>query len=92
MSKSTQHLANFDPLNYVPLSVRTLLGTSNLYMMLCKNLTAASWVIFTTGTASIHLMNVSIPMNKYLKLPGALGKMLTMSILQIAKGQEISIG
>jgi hypothetical protein len=60
--------------------------------MLYRNLTAASWVIFTAGTASIHLVNVSTPMNKYLKPPGALGKMPTMLISQTAKGQKTSIG
>jgi hypothetical protein len=81
MPKFAQHLANLTTLNRVPLSVRTLLGTPNLYMMLCRNLTAASWVIFTAGMTSIHLVNVSILTNKYLKLPGALGKIPTMSIL-----------
>jgi hypothetical protein len=52
----------------------------NLYMMLYRNLTAASCIIFTTTIASIHLVNVSILMNKYLNPPGALGKMPTMSI------------
>jgi hypothetical protein len=42
--------------------------------------------------ASIYLVNVSTPMNKYIKLLGALGKMPMMSILQTAKGQEISVG
>jgi hypothetical protein len=42
--------------------------------MLCRNLIAASWVIFTAGTTSIHLVNVSTPMNKYLKPSGALGQ------------------
>jgi hypothetical protein len=60
-------------------------------MMLYRNLTAASWVIFTAGMASIHLVNVLIPTNKYLKPPTALGKMPTMSTPQTAKGQEISI-
>jgi hypothetical protein len=62
------------------LSVRTLLGTQNLYIMLCRNLTAASFVIFATGIASIHLVNILIVTNKNLKPPGALGKMLMMSI------------
>jgi hypothetical protein len=64
----------------------------NLYMMLYKNLTTASCVIFVTGIASINLVNVSITMNKNLKPPGALGKMSAMSIPYIAKGQERSIG
>jgi hypothetical protein len=88
MSKSAQHLANFAPLNCIPLSVRILLDMSNLYMMLCGNLTAAFWVIFTAGTASIYFINVPIPTNKYMKPPGALGKMPTMSIPQTAKAMR----
>jgi hypothetical protein len=49
-------------------------------MMLCRNLTAASYGIFTTGISSIHLMNVSIAMNKNLNPLGALGRIPTMSI------------
>jgi hypothetical protein len=60
-------------------------------MMLYKNLTTASCVMFTTVVASIHLVNVSIPMNKNLNPPRALGRMPTMPISQIAKGQERSI-
>jgi hypothetical protein len=55
-------------------------------------LTVASYIMFTTGIASIHLVNVSILMNKYLNPPSALGKMSTMSIPQIVKGQERLIG
>jgi hypothetical protein len=55
-------------------------------------MTTASSVIFTTGIASIHLVNVSIVMNKNLNPPGVLGKTSTMSIPHIAKGQERSIG
>jgi hypothetical protein len=80
------HLENLAPLNRVSLSVRTLLGMSNLYMMLCKNLTTTSCFIFTIGVAYIHLVNVSMPMNKNLNPPRALGRMPTMSIPQIAKG------
>jgi hypothetical protein len=61
-------------------------------MMLCRNLTVASYIMFTTGIASIHLVNMSILMNKYLNPPSALGKMSTMSIPQIVKGQERLIG
>jgi hypothetical protein len=50
-------------------------------MMLYRNFTAASWVIFIVGMANIRLVNISIPTNKYLKTPGALGKMPMMSIL-----------
>jgi hypothetical protein len=51
------------------------------------NLTDASCVMFTTGVASIHLVNVSMSTNKNLKPPAALGKMPTMSIprLQMTK-------
>jgi hypothetical protein len=87
-----QHLTNFAPLNWVILSVKTHLGTPNLYMILCRNLTAASWLIFATGMSFIHLVNVSIVMNKNLNPPSALGRMPTMSIPQIAKDQEKSIG
>jgi hypothetical protein len=62
------------------LSARTLLGILNLYMMLCRNLATTSYVIFVTGIASIHFVNVSIVMNKNLKSPGALGKMPMMLI------------
>jgi hypothetical protein len=65
---------------------------SNLYMMFYRNLTPASYVMFTTGMASIHLVNVSIAMNKNLNPLGALGKIPTMLIPHIAKSQERSIG
>jgi hypothetical protein len=51
-----------------------------MYMVLYRNLTAASCVIFATGIAFIHLVNVSIATNRNLNPPGALGKMPTMSI------------
>jgi hypothetical protein len=65
---------------------------SNLYMIPYRNLTAASCVMFTTGIASIHLVNVSMVTNKNLNPPGTLGKTPTMSIPHIAKDQERSIG
>jgi hypothetical protein len=55
-------------------------------MILCRNLTAASRVIFTTGIASIYLVKVSMAMNKNLNPPGSLGKIPMLSIPQIAKG------
>jgi hypothetical protein len=60
-------------------------------MILRKNLIAASYVIFATCIASIHSVKVLMAMNMNLNPPGALGKMATMSIPQIAKGQERSI-
>jgi hypothetical protein len=92
ISKSTQHLENLATLNWVPLSIRTLLGTPNLHMMLCRNLTIASCVMFTIRVASIHLVNILMPMNNNQNPPGALGRMPTMLIPQIAKGQKRSIG
>jgi hypothetical protein len=68
------------------------LGTLNLYMILYRNLTVASCTMFTTGIASIHLVNVLIATNKNLKPPGALGKTSKMLIPQIVKGQERLIG
>jgi hypothetical protein len=66
--------------------VRTHLGTLNLYIILCRSLTAASCVMFTTGIAFIHLVNVLIAANKNINPPGALRKTPRMSIPQIAKG------
>jgi hypothetical protein len=56
------------------------------------NLTAAFCVMFTTGVASIHLVNVSMSTNKNLKPPGALGRMPMMSTPYTAKGHERSMG
>jgi hypothetical protein len=83
---SAQHLKNLAPLNWVPLSIRTLYAMPNLYIMLWRNLTAASCVIFTAGVASIHLVNVLMLMNKNLKPPGTLGRTPMMSIPHTAKG------
>jgi hypothetical protein len=52
----------------------------NLYMILYRNLAATSCVMFTTSISSIHLVNMSIAMNKNLNPPGALGKTSMMSI------------
>jgi uncharacterized membrane protein len=92
MPKSSQHLANLAPLNYVPLFVRTHLEMLNLNIMLCSNLTTAFYVMFTTGIASIQLVNVSIAMKRNLNPHGAMGNMFMMSIPQVANGQERSMG
>jgi hypothetical protein len=60
----------------------------NLCMILCKDLTAASYMMFTTSMASIHFVNVSIMMNKNLKPPGALGRRPTMSIPKLLKARR----
>jgi hypothetical protein len=53
---------------------------SNRYMILYRNLIVVSYVMFTTGIASIHLVNMSMVTNKNLNPPGTLGKVTTMSI------------
>jgi hypothetical protein len=56
------------------------MGTPNLYMILCRNLTAISCRMFTTGISSIYLVNMSITINKNLNPPGALGRTPMMLI------------
>jgi hypothetical protein len=46
--------------------------------------------MFTTGIASIQLVNMSIVMNRNLNPPGALAKAPMMSIPQIVNGREIN--
>jgi hypothetical protein len=64
----------------------------NLKIMLYMNLIVASYVIFTTRIASIHLVNVSIVMKRNMNPLGASGSTPMMSIPQIANDQERSIG
>jgi hypothetical protein len=58
-------------------------------MMLLRKLSAASCVMFTTRVASIHLVNVSMPMNKNLKPPGDLERIPMMSIPQIDGSKRV---
>jgi hypothetical protein len=80
MPKYAQHLVNFYPLNSVSLSMMTHLGKPNLKIIIHRNLTAFPCVMFTIGIASIHLVNVSIAINRNMNPPDALGKAPTISI------------
>ena len=75
-------------MNWVPLSVMMRLATPNLTKMLQMNLTVAAAVILRTGSASGHLVNLSMATNKNLRPPGAFGKGPKMSSPQTANGHE----
>ena len=77
--------------NYMPLSVMTLLGTPKRQTSPLKNLTADCVVTFLTGSTSGHFVNLSIATYKYSKPPTARGKGLSMWTPQIEKGQERGI-
>jgi hypothetical protein len=70
-----------------PVIYKDPLGMTNLYMILCRNLIAASCMMFTTGIAFIHLVNVSIATNKNLNPPGALGRTPTDDTTNIHSDQ-----
>jgi hypothetical protein len=78
MPKYAQHLANFAPLNHGPLSIRTHLGTLNQKIMLCRNLTAASSMMFTTDITFIYLVKVAMVRKRNMYPPGALGSIRMM--------------
>ena len=67
----SQNAKNFLPVNWVPLSVMIEFRTPNLKTMSVKNSTAYSDLILPMGRASIHLENLSIATNKWVKPPGA---------------------
>jgi hypothetical protein len=72
--KSVQHLANFAPLDWVSLLVKTHFRAQDMYLILCRNLTNVSYVMFTTGLDFIHFVNVSVtePPQKWgVCLPGS---------------------
>src|SRR3954471_5475932 len=76
-------------MKFVPLSVMMLCGTPNLKMIDLMKLTAVRAVELVTGTALIHLVNLSTatsrcvlpPFDDFLRGP-------TMSSPQVAKGQD----
>ena len=77
--------------NYVPLSVMTLLGTPKRQTSPLNNLTAHCAVTFLTASTSGHFVNLSIATYKYSKPPTARGKGPIMSSLQTENGQERGI-
>src|SRR4051812_25082708 len=89
MPSSSQKFWNYAVVKFVPLSVMTLCGTSNLKRIELMKLTAVSVVELVMGTASIHLVNLSTatsrcvlpPFDDFLSGP-------TMSSPQVANGQD----
>src|ERR1041385_6816588 len=89
MPRSWQKFWSSVALKFVPLSVMMLWGTPNLKMMDLMKLTAVRAVELVIGTASIHLVNLSIatsrcvrpPFEDFLSGP-------TMSSPQVANGQD----
>ena len=77
--------------NYVLLSVMTLLGTPKRHTSPLKNLTDDCVVTFLTGSTSDHFVNLSIAMYKYSKPPTARGKGPRMSSPHNKNGQERGI-
>src|ERR1043165_1576916 len=89
MPSPSQKLWNSVAVKFVPLFVMMLCGTPNLKMMDLIKLTAVRAVELVIGTASIHLVNLSIatsrcvrpPFEDFLSGP-------TMSSPQVANGQD----
>ena len=74
--------------NYVPLSVMTLLGTPKRHTSPLNNLTTDCAVTFLTASTSGHFVNLLIATYKYSKPPTVRGKGPSMSSPQTEKGQE----
>src|SRR4051812_33759993 len=89
MPSSSQKLWNSAAVKFVPLSVMMLCGTPNLKMIDLIKLTAVRAVELVMGTASIHLVNLSIatsrcvlpPFDDFLSGP-------TMPSPHVANGQD----
>ena len=77
--------------NYVPLSVMTLLGTPKWQTSPLKNLMAECDVTFLTASTSGHFVNLLMATYKYSKPPTARGKGPSMSSPQTENGQERGI-
>jgi hypothetical protein len=69
MPESAQNFLNSLAVNGVPLSVKMLLGTPNLYMISLMNYTALAVVMEATGFTSIHFVNLSTAMKIYVNSP-----------------------
>ena len=78
-------------MSWVPLSVMIEFGTPNLWIMSVKNCTAYLDLIFAMGRASIHLENMSIATNKWVKPPGAFCSGPTRSNPHTAKGHVMGM-
>ena len=66
-------------------------GTPNLKTMPMKNRTACSDLILPMGRASIHLENLSIATNKWVKHPGAFFSGPTRSSPHTANGHVMGM-
>ena len=77
--------------NYVPLSVMTLLGTPKRHTSPLKNWTADCVVTFLTASTSGHFVNLLIATYKYSKPPTAREKGPSMSSPETENGQERGI-
>ena len=77
--------------NYVPLSVMPLFGTSKWQTSPLKNFTVDCADTFLTASTSVHFVNFSIAAYKYSKPPTTRGKGPSMSSPQTENGQERGI-
>src|SRR3954462_93426 len=92
MPSSSQKFWNSTAVKFVPLSVMMLCGTPNLKMIDLMKLTAVRVVELVTGTASIHLVNLSTATNRCVWPPFEdLLSGPTMSSPQVANGQDNGI-
>ena len=92
MPRSSQYSVKAVLANCVPLSVMILLGTpKRVIMFFVMKRMATSEVILATGSASIHLVKVSMATNRNLSPPVVVGKGPRISSPQTAKGHDRGI-